>query len=525
MRLIPKLYISFGSLLAIALISVAMAIWSAREAEMQLERTHLAHQVYEAYLELSSNTYQLFKQFGDAMLIGDRDQGAGEKELIDKIRANIATIRQVTGLEIEMVGEEEIEELDRLSKVEKQIQSLLNEYANLVAEGDVAVPTNWIRLSHVLDEEVDRRFNALIQEALDDEASEVQETRDEAAERVWQFKLMAGVFGLIAILAAAASLALLVRDIRRPIEKLLTGARALAGGDLDHRVETQGISELEDVGRAFNRMADEIATREQALSQSNEDLEQAVADRTEELERVLKQLKTNEENRKRLLADVSHELRTPLTVIRGEADVALRGDHKPPEVYREALQRAREAAMHTAALVDDLLFVARQESGETRLNLEQVDLASLLPAVIEQHGVAAERHKAMVSFRNGTGPASVRCDPGRIRQVVLILLENAFHYGGSNIDLHLDQGTSGYVVTLCDDGPGMTDDEMAHAFERFFRGSNAAVRYDQGAGLGLPMAKAIVEAHGGEIALKSAPGEGLTVSFTLPTRAKLALVS
>ena len=121
--------------------------------------------------------------------------------------------------------------------------------------------------------------------------------------------------------------------------------------------------------------------------------------------------------------------------------------------------------------------------------------------------------------------AQIRGDMGRIRQIILILLENAFQYGGQMIEVRLDSAPRGYAVSISDDGPGMTDDEQSRAFERFFRGSNAAVRYDQGAGLGLPMAKAIVDAHGGEIAVKSSPGAGLTVSFTLPKRARLAAVS
>lgn len=113
----------------------------------------------------------------------------------------------------------------------------------------------------------------------------------------------------------------------------------------------------------------------------------------------------------------------------------------------------------------------------------------------------------------------------RIRQVMLILLENAVHYGGDLIRVGLEQVASGYLVSVADNGPGITKQDQEQAFERFYRGSNAAQRYQRGTGLGLPVAKAIVEAHGGEIALRSAPGEGVTVVFTLPTRPALRAVS
>ena len=526
MRIIPKLYLSFGTILAIALISAAVSNWTAREAAFYLERTNFSHRQYEGYLSLSNHTYQLFKQFGDAMLIGDRDQGAAESRLLAEIREDIAVLRRLIGQEIQLAGEEEVEELDRLAAIERQIEVLLAEYTRLLRSGDAAAfPHDWSRLSHVLDERVDNDFNELIEEALADEAGEVVEVRELTAARVEILQNVARLFGLFAILAAAISLFLLIRDIRRPIEKLLAGAKALAGGDLQHRIGTRGKSELEDLGRVFNAMADELATREGALSESNARLEKAVADRTVELEGVLEQIQANEDNRKRLLADVSHELRTPLTIIRGEADIALRGGIKPPDIYREALERTREAAMHTAGIVDDLLFVARHESGETRLKLATVDLASLLPKIAEQHGSLATQNGATMYLSTEVAEASVRCDARRIRQVLLILLENAVRYGGRSIEMRLDPAPGGFAISVTDDGPGLTEDERERAFERFFRGSNAANRYDQGIGLGLPMAKAIVEAHGGEIALKSAPGEGLTASFTLPRRAKLEAVS
>ncbi len=132
MRLISKLYLTFGILLSIAVGGAALTMWNAQQTMFYLERTHLAHKGYEAYLSLSSHTYQLFKQFGDAMLIGDQDRGTGESILLEKLRADIARIRKLIGQEIQLVGEEEIEELDRLAKIERQIEDLLLEHQAIV---------------------------------------------------------------------------------------------------------------------------------------------------------------------------------------------------------------------------------------------------------------------------------------------------------------------------------------------------------------------------------------------------------
>ena len=146
-----------------------------------------------------------------------------------------------------------------------------------------------------------------------------------------------------------------------------------------------------------------------------------------------------------------------------------------------------------------------------------------------QHSVAAG--KALngdakdVSFESSVADARLRADPRRIQQVVTILLENALRYGGEKVEVRLDPAPGGLAVTVADDGPGLTEAERAHVFERFFRGSNAAIRYDGGAGLGLPVAKAIVEAHGGRIALSSEPNQGVRARFTLPVRPKLEAAS
>ncbi|MDZ3835864.1 MAG: HAMP domain-containing sensor histidine kinase [Rhodospirillales bacterium] len=526
MRLIAKLYLSFGLVLTVVVATVVMSFWSAREAAFHLERTHFAHEQYARYLALSNDTYKLFKQLGDRMLIGNLDNGAAEAALIETIRRDIAQLRHLVGLEIRLVGDEELEELGRLAQIERVIETLLSEYRILSERNSLSgFRTDWGRLSRLLDEQIDRDFSALIQEAIDGEAEEVRETRGETAQRIQLFKLLAACFGILALSAGTASLLMLVRDIRRPIRNLLAGTRAFADGEMDHRIPGGGGSELDDVARSFNSMADQISARETALAHAKARLEHAVEARTAELKRVLDQLRIHEENRRRMLADVSHELRTPLTIIQGEADIALRGREKTPEVYREALEKAREAAKHTARLVDDLLFVARREAGEARLRLEVVDLARLLPEVIDDHRALADGRGGGITFSSAVETALVRGDGDRIRQVVVILMDNALRYGDGRVEVALHGSPGGFAVSVSDTGPGMGEEERERAFERFFRGSNAADRYTEGSGLGLPVAKAIVEAHGGQIALKSSPGEGTRVTFTLPLRPKLEAVA
>ena len=426
------------------------------------------------------------------MLIGDRDRGQGESELTAKIRADLA-------------------------RLELKLERIIAEYRQFAQDSaHVESTPDWERPSTMLDESIDREFSSLIIEALDDEASEVMAVRAEAADRLVLFRALGIGFGVVAVIAAILGVRRLRQDITGPVQNLVAGAAALERGDLNHRVEEVGPLEIRTMAQEFNRMAGEIASREQTLARSNADLEEAVKGRTRELSDALESVRYAEATRRRLLADVSHELRTPLTIIRGEAEVALRGGEKSAAVYQEALSRCRESAEHTARLVDDLLFVARTESGDVRLTMSRVDLVVLITRVVEESKALRAERDVSIDVKLIGDRADVRADESRVRQVGFVLLENAVKYGGQHIDVEVIGTPDGYRVSVRDAGPGMSEEEFDSAFDRFFRGTNAAARYAGGVGLGLPVAKAIVEAHGGRIELHSPPGQGLEASFVLP---------
>ncbi len=518
MKLETRLSLFFCFMLALTISGALLSVWSSRQAAFYLKRLDLATQVYSANLKLSSHTYQLFKQFGDVLIVGRRDNGARKEELISLIRADIAVVRDLIGQEIDLVGENEIEELAALSALELQIETIFTELLSITRgdfSGDDA--SNWEKLSTILESEIDLDFQERIEAALAEEAEEVAETRASADRMLSLMRNLSALFGGLAFLGSVGSFLALRRFLEKRMTALSGGAMRMSNGDLAHRIKTDGDDELTALARTLNELAEKVGQREATLRSVNEDLEQTVRDRTIQLEKLLEDVRYAEANRKRLMADVSHELRTPLTVIRGEADIALRGE-KEPEAYRDALNVVRDAAAHTSRLVDDLLFVARHEAGETRLRINKRDIVPMIEALAG----ASSRNAQVVTDLNS---ASLQCDEGRIRQALLILLENARQYGGSDIVIRLDPAPDGYRIAVEDNGPGMTDADKQNAFQRFFRGSNAAERYGDGAGLGLPVAKSIIEAHGGKIDLVDRDGGGLSAVIMLPTRASLRAVS
>jgi signal transduction histidine kinase len=508
--------------LMLCLAQAALVFWSVERTNFHTQRINLAHQSYERHLMLDSHTYQLFKQYGDAMLIGDRDGGTGEFKLTQLINDDIRNIRKLIGAEIELVGEEEIEELEALSEIEAKIKGLMRKFENKIrmsTEGPATInpETIWTDMSTILDSEIDEEFRALMVAALEEEEEEVIETREELKaemDRIWLIGASLAISGFLMALFITVAY---WRVIRSRFTLLMNGVERMNDGALDERINVGGKDEIGRVGGLLDEMAANVSQQRQVLQDRNSALEDAVASRTAELERLLEEARLAEVNRRRLLSDVSHELRTPLTIIQGESEVALRGE-KSVEEYREALSRSRDAAAHTAELIDDLLLISRKEEGQLRLKRETTDLVWFLSDVVALF-------PANIDFNVEVKTAPAEIDRLRFRQSLLALLNNARVYGGSTIEVSLAENTDAFRITVADDGPGLADTEKDSVFQRFFRGSNASDSYREGSGLGLPIVRTIAEAHSGSAGVDDRVGGGSAFYIDLPKAKGLRAVS
>ena len=516
MRISVLTSIFFGLLLATTVGSGALTLWHSVQSRLWDQRIALAQASYVEHLALQSNIYQLFKQHGDSLLIGDLDSGASEAALRNRITGNLTEIRRIIGQEIDLVGEEEIEELDQLARIESKVQTLTGTLESLNAppiDDDRRRDT----LIEILDEEIDDRLALLITETLEGERVEVTETLAEAD--AFRNRIRAGVVSIMAaaVLMAGFSGWAYRKLVVRPTLQLVTKIEAFRAGKALAPRRIGGASELQQLDHALEAMIAVLDQRNLSSQEQTAQLEQAVQARTHELSRVLTQIEQSEATRRQMMADVSHELRTPLTIIQGEADVSLRGAVKTPDVYRDALSRIGETVRHANHVVDDLLLIARQESGKLRLDLRNVDLCVIL------RETAALLPRA-VTLETSLPQANAMADPMRIRQCLLALFQNAIRYGGGMIWTRVEPAANGFALIVEDNGAGMGDAEKAQAFDRFFRGSNAAQPEIDGTGLGLPIVRAIVSAHGGSVTLEDREGGGLRVVMVLASERPIGLV-
>ncbi len=230
-------------------------------------------------------------------------------------------------------------------------------------------------------------------------------------------------------------------------------------------------------------------------------------------------IKSLEQVRREFVANVSHELRTPLTIISGYLETLADGGLDDRPMAENALGVMFKHADRLGRLVDDLLVISRAESRSVPLEVQRIDLGALLQHVVEQFDEPIRSQAATVRIVTSGGDLTLEADAVRLEQVFINLLENALKYGnrpGLAVDLHLGRSGPNIEVQVTDNGPGIPRADQEHIFERFYRVHKDRSRETGGTGLGLSIVKNVIQAHGGSVAVRSAPGEGSTFTVVLP---------
>ncbi len=292
--------------------------------------------------------------------------------------------------------------------------------------------------------------------------------------------------GLLVALAASLGISwYLTQRIGQPVERLTEAARRLSDGDYDARVVVAGGGpELSTLGESFNTMADRLGDVENT--------------------------------RRRLLSDLAHEMRTPVATLNahleGIADGVLEWDDNTQAVIEQQAQRLTR-------LTRDLDEVSRAEEGRIELQLGVQPLTDLVDPAIRQARHAFDAKGVTLTAR--VDPVPVHADPQRIAQILGNLLTNALRHTptGGQVTVTSTSTPDAVTIAIADTGQGMTREQLDHIFERFYRGDAAREADKGGSGIGLTIARALAEAHGGSLTATS-PGEGsgATLRLTLPTR-------
>ncbi len=277
------------------------------------------------------------------------------------------------------------------------------------------------------------------------------------------------------------------------IELLKQAAEKLAKGTLETRVPVSGRDEVASLATTFNQMAAQIQTA---------DLKQ----------RELERLRTD------LIAWVGHDLQTPLASIRAILEALADGVVDDPETVQRYLATAQRDVRSLSMLIDDLFQMAQLDAGGLPLDRASSSLADLISDTLESFSELATRRGVTLEGGLESGVDPVFMDTQRIGRVLNNLISNAVRHtpSGGRVEVRARRLSAGVQVTISDTGEGIYPEDLPHVFERFYRGEKSRSRLTGGAGLGLAIARGIVQAHGGQIHAESQPEQGTRFIFTLP---------
>jgi heavy metal sensor kinase len=238
---------------------------------------------------------------------------------------------------------------------------------------------------------------------------------------------------------------------------------------------------------------------------------------TEQLNAMLDRIEASVKRITQFTADASHDLRTPLALIRTNAELALRRPRSDSE-YRETLARILATSEETTELIEQLLLLARADANVAQLKLEPTTLSPVLQAVAQKASVLAAGKGLTFSHSIMLSTDSLFANQPALERLFMTVLDNAIKYtpAGGHVTLSLRPENTEAIIEVADTGIGITEKDLPHVFERFYRADQARSRETRGSGLGLSIAKWIAEIHHGSIDLLSRPGQGTTVTIRLP---------
>jgi two-component system, OmpR family, sensor kinase len=503
-----KILAALAVLVGLAGAEIIINLRAMESAAFLLKRAELSYQQLSAYQQLAVGALEYIVAVRSGS--EEPDESKSSRRTIEQRLASLQALTAYEAHVLQAHGEDETNsvERERLEQIGVALQSIFSAGPEPHPAPDANVSAASI---------YQHRLAPLLAEAVGREQEEVAGGQSAMRSMRERLRWLGAMAMTTEVAVLGFTLFLMNRSVLNPLSRLVSDVKQYGRGKLAHRVAVQHHDEFALLGRHINRMARHLERGRQDLLATKAGLEATVADRTRSLRDKNDELHQIDESRRSFFAEVSHELRTPLTAIVGEAEVTLRINSREIDSYRESLFSILANSTFLKRRIDDLMALARSLEGGIGLQKETIDLNLVVSeAVVEIRGLA-KVNDVLLRFEARDSPLLVAGDESRLRQCVLILLDNAVKFSPPSraVEIMLGDLGASAELSVIDEGGGITVDETERVFERYYQTERG--RRKGGFGLGLSIARRIVEAHDGSIIASNRAHGGAKVTLMLPT--------
>lgn len=501
LRRILAVIVVCSALLAVGLgTATGISLWA---ADTVIKRIQGANGQLEALHDLDGAVGRYGRQVMNQLLFGYDRPGEMQTARNDMQR-NLNALARATREEFNVVSGPdelqgqlpELEQVRRITDLYFAVDKAATQAFALAQRGerDTAVELLARQVNFPLTNEI----QPLIDRAIFDERKEIAErTRSFEALRN-QFALWCSILAVLVVAAIIIAVTRSDRYLRRQID--------MQTGRIGTAIRGESPTPAAAAGADFQPLANAVDELAGALVHERERHASAEA-----------RVRIFDTERSQFLADVGHQLRTPLTVLRGEADVALRGE-TTQQAMRESMERVRSQSAELALLLEDLLEALRRDADSSPPVMAQILLGDVVASAVGEGMVLAEPREVDIVVERSAGPIVVPGDFRRLKQALMIGIDNAVKHSppGSTIRVGASGDDRTAIVQIADEGAGIADEDRPNLFRRFYRGRQENDLLNTGFGIGLSIAKQIVEQHGGTIAMRNRPEGGALFEIVLP---------
>lgn len=533
-----RLVLSLGVFLLIILVQSLTALWVFNSVNRDIDRARLSQQMLTELLEFRADSKRLKVWLAEYLITEKRDT-APRDELFVRMLAQLDRLQSLADIRLRQRQQDDwsapaiekstmekstMEKVENIDLLRGNVESLQRGLQTREIERLQTDAERWQTLVVLFD-----KFQGTDIAQLVNDSIQLQQSRNEQAEaaarqalRVAFVTLLTSVaLGLLLFFALSMRLS---RYLTQPLERLLAGTDRIARGDYSQAIPETGSSEFANLARRFNRMAAAVQQAEARQRQLQDATEDRVHERTAQLEEVVNQLQEAEARQQRFVMEISHELRTPATSILGEAELALRSSAED-DPRRQNLKHIVECCRELSSRIEDLLMLSRGHHSLISVRLRRQSVREVFAHVAERIARQVSHHPVELIVPGLEAEASI--DPERwtllvdlekLDLVCRIITENALQYrcDSHQLELRARVAEEQLQIELLDQGLGLQPDEAEQLFERHFRGRAARPQRPDGLGIGLPIARSLMQAHDGDIRLEPNQPRGARVILSLP---------